>query len=110
MDNMTYQENQDHIHNSESAIINIPDFDGNGQVNSADVEDITLRVNSSEKDDLYHPLYDVDASSTIDENDLTSVKDTIGHDVPLIDQQIAQATQATMLYYGSGGQEGREPR
>ena len=99
------QNTDDHIHNSEAAIISIPDFDGNGAVDSADVEGITLRINSYEGDELYHPLYDVDANGAIDEEDLAIVSETIGHEVPLIDQQIARATQATMRYYGEGGQE-----
>ena len=99
------QNTDDHIHTSEMAILSIPDFDGNGEVNSADVEDITLRINTSEGDELYHPLYDVDANGAIDEDDLAIVDETIGHEVPLIDQQIAQATQATMKYYGMDGQE-----
>ena len=99
------QNTDDHIHTSETAILRIPDFDGNGEVNSTDVEDISLRINSSEGDELYHPLYDVDANGTINENDLAIVNETIGHEVPLIDQQIARATQATMKYYGEGGQE-----
>ena len=107
-DSVTLEEQPDndaHIHNSETAIISIPDFDGNGQVDSADVADITSRANSIEGDELYHPLYDVDTNGTIDENDIAVVNETIGHDVPLIDQQVAQATQATMKYYGSDGQE-----
>ena len=99
------QNNDDHIHNSEAAIISIPDFDGNGEVDSADVEDLSSRIDSFEGDELYHPLYDVDANGTINEDDLTIVNETIGHEVPLIDQQIAQATQATVKYYGSDGLE-----
>ncbi len=41
----------------ETAILSVPDFDGNGRVDSADVEGVTDRSNTSEDDSLYHPLY-----------------------------------------------------
>ena len=41
----------------ETAILSVPDFDGNGRVDSADVEGVTDRSNTSEGDPLYHPLY-----------------------------------------------------
>lgn len=40
----------------ETAILSVPDFDGNGRVDWADVEGVN-RSNTSEGDSLYHPLY-----------------------------------------------------
>lgn len=106
---------EDHSHNSgenhegtqDSAIpiLSVADFNGDGSVNNLDIEDLTARSGSVAGEDLYHPLYDLNANGTIDEQDLTEANNDLGVDVPLLDQQIAQATQATMKYYGSEGLE-----
>ena len=113
MSNTTHQEEShsgqqsqgEDLHEPTMSIISVADFDGNGEVNTADIEDITSRSNSSDGDNLYHPLYDLDTNGIIDDNDIAIANGTLGQDVPLIDQQIAQATQATIKYYGSGGLE-----
>lgn len=88
-----------------TSIIGVPDFNGDGNVDNADMRDIIARYEAVDGDDLYHPLYDLNVNGMIDNDDLDIVIHDLGKDVPLIDQQIAQATQATMQYYGSGGQE-----
>ncbi len=88
-----------------TSILGVPDFNGDGNVDNADMRDIIARYEAVDGDDLYHPLYDLNVNGMIDNDDLESVIHDLGTDVPLIDQQIAQATQATMQYYGSGGQE-----
>ena len=97
----------DEIHDTTTAtsILSVPDFNGDGNVDNADVADIISRYEAVDGEDLYHPLYDLNANGEIDNFDLEEVLHAVGEDVPLLDQQIAQATQATMQYYGSGGQE-----
>ncbi len=103
---MNHEEmNHDGMHDSLTSILSVPDFNGDGNVDNADVRDIISRYEAVEGDDLYHPLYDLNANGEIDNYDLENVIHGLGEDVPLLDQQIAQATQATMKYYGSGGQE-----
>ncbi|MDJ0589076.1 MAG: hypothetical protein QNJ72_03645 [Pleurocapsa sp. MO_226.B13] len=103
---MNHEEmNHDGMHDSLTSILSVPDFNGDGNVDNADVRDIISRYEAVEGDDLYHPLYDLNANGEIDNYDLENVIHALGEDVPLLDQQIAQATQATMKYYGSGGQE-----
>lgn len=115
MNNTLEQENahsqdEDHSHhenpeNSLTSIISVADFDGNGNVDFEDIRDIIARYNSVDGEDSYHPLYDLNTDGTIDVEDITEAIEDYGADVPLQDQQIAQATQATMKYYGSGGLE-----
>jgi hypothetical protein len=110
---MSHEENQSHssaenheeTHDSVVPILSVADFNGDGSVNNIDIEDLTARSGSVEGEDLYHPLYDLNANGTIDDQDLTEANNDLGADVPLLDQQIAQATQATMKYYGSEGLE-----
>ena len=87
------------------SILSVPDFNGDGSVDNADVRGIISRYEAVDGDDLYHPLYDLNANGTIDNDDLKDVLNAVGEDVPLRDQQIAQATQATMKYYDEGGLE-----
>lgn len=93
------------MHGSATSILSVPDFNGDGSVDNTDVRDIISRYEAVDGDDRYHPLYDLNANGEIDNDDLESVLHALGEDVPLLDQQIAQATQATMKYYGSNGQE-----
>ena len=86
-------------------ILSVADFNGDGQVDFTDIQDIFSRHKSVDGDDLYHPLYDLNTDGKIDVYDIVRAINTYGEDVPLLDQQIAQATQATMKYYGSGGLE-----
>ena len=88
-----------------TSILSVPDLNGDGSIDNADMRDIISRYEAVEGEDLYHPLYDLNANGEIDNYDLETVIHELGSDVPLIDQQVAQATQATMKYYGSGGQE-----
>ena len=88
-----------------TSILSVPDFNGDGSVDNADLRDIISRYEAVEGNDLYHPLYDLNANGEIDREDIEEVIHAWGEDVPLLDQQIAQATQATVQYYGSGGQE-----
>ena len=102
---MDHQQMHDSDTSTSTSILGVPDFNGDGNVDNADMEDIIARYEAVDGDDLYHPLYDLNVNGMIDNDDLESVMHDLGKDVPLIDQQIAQATQATMQYYGSGGQE-----
>ena len=86
-------------------LLSVTDFNGDGSVDNADVRDIIARYEAVEGDDLYHPLYDTNVNGEIDNYDIENVIHALGENVPLIDQQIAKATQATMKYYGSGGLE-----
>lgn len=92
-------------HDSLSPILSVADFDGNGNVDLDDILDIISRYNSVDGEDDYHPLYDLNTDGKIDIKDLIHTIGDYGEEVPLQDRQIAQATQATMKYYGSGGQE-----
>ena len=92
-------------HHGATSILGVPDFNGDGNVDNADVRDIIARYEAVDGDDLYHPLYDTNANGEIDNYDIENVIHALGEDVPLLDQHIAQATQATMQYYGSGGLE-----
>ncbi len=67
--------------------------------------EIFSRYNSVAGEDTYHPLYDLNTNGEIDVEDIVSAVKDYGEDVPLVDQQIALATQATMKYYGSDGVE-----
>jgi hypothetical protein len=98
-------ENHEETHDSATPILSVADFNGDRSVNNLDIEDLTARYGAVEGEDLYHPLYDLNANGTIDDQDLTEANNDLGVDVPLLDQQIAQATQATMKYYGSEGLE-----
>ncbi len=95
----------DNTPNSITKLLTVADFNGDGEVDRNDIDDIISRYNSTKGDDLYHPLYDRDADGDIDVDDIIEAVGTLGSDVPLIDQQIAQVTQATMQYYGSNGQD-----
>ena len=86
-------------------LLSITDFNGDGKVDNTDVRDIIARYEAVEGDDLYHPLYDTNVNGEIDNYDIENTIHALGEDVPLLDQQIAQVTQATMKYYGSGGLE-----
>lgn len=106
-DNQSHSEQDPHQDPDSSAIplLTVADFDGDGQVDIADLKDLVSRYNSADGDELYHPLYDLNADGEINGHDIVQAVSTYGEDVPLLDQQIAQATQATMKYYGSEGQE-----
>ncbi|MBE9048688.1 hypothetical protein IQ255_30650 [Pleurocapsales cyanobacterium LEGE 10410] len=96
---------EDMNHDSATSILRVPDFNGDGKVDNIDLRDIITRYEAVAGEDLYHPLYDLNNNLEIDHEDIEEVIHAWGEDVPLLDQQIAQATQATMQYYGSGGQE-----
>ncbi|WP_036478382.1 dockerin type I domain-containing protein [Myxosarcina sp. GI1] len=99
--------NHNHTETSKSAapLLTVPDFNGDGNVDNADIRDIIARYEAVEGDELYHPLYDTNINGEIDSYDIENVIHALGENVPLIDQQIAQATQATMKYYGADGLE-----
>ncbi len=113
MNNLSDEEAQshsDHSHDEDTQdlikpLLSVADFNGDGNVDNADVRDIIARYEAVEGDDLYHPLYDTNVNGEIDNYDIENVIHALGENVPLIDQQIAKATQATMKYYGSGGLE-----
>ena len=113
MSNLLNEEDQshsDHANNEDTqnlikSLLSVADFNGDGKVNIADIQDISSRKNSADGDDLYHPLYDLDVDGDIDRHDIIMAVRTKGEDVPLLDRQIAQATQATMKYYGPDGLE-----
>ena len=88
---------------SVAPLLRVADFDGNGKVNRADLNDLTDRLFSAKGDDDYHPLYDLNADYKLNLRDLVRATADLGAAVPLLDQQIARATQATMRYYGSQG-------
>lgn len=98
-------ENHEGMHDSATSILSVPDFNGDGNINNADLRDIITRYEAVAGADSYHPLYDLNTNGEIDHEDIEEVIHAWGEDVPLLDQQIAQATQATMKYYGSGGLE-----
>ena len=95
--------NQQKTEHLATPLLSVADFNGDGKVNFTDIKDIFSRYNSVDGDDLYHPLYDLDADRDIDFHDIIKAISTFGEDVPLLDRQIAQATQATMKYYGANG-------
>ena len=95
----------DRMEDLATPLLSVPDFNGDGSVDNVDIRDIISRFEAVDGDDLYHPLYDLNVNGMIDADDLENVIHALGEDVPLLDQQIAQATQATMKYYGPGGQE-----
>lgn len=82
-------------------LLTVADFNGDGTVNNTDLEDLSDRIINSN----YHPLYDLNTDSVLSGADLDLALAMVGSEVPLLDQQIAQATQATMKYYGEGGLE-----
>jgi hypothetical protein len=86
-------------------LLTVADFDGDGTVSAADLEDVTSRSDTVMGDDNYHVLYDLDADGSISSHDLAIAQSSLGESAPLIDQQIARATQATMPYYGENGIE-----
>ncbi len=80
-------------------LLSVADFNGDGNVTWKDIKEIVRRIINNN----YHPLYDLNANGKLDLHDLFRGIRTLGAKVPLLDQQIAQATQATMPYYGPGG-------
>ncbi len=84
-------------------LLTVADFNGDGAVNVSDLLKITTHLNSSLGDDKYHYIYDRNVDRRIDLQDLLLTALDLGKTVPLLDQQIAQATQATMRYYGANG-------
>ena len=82
-------------------LLTVADFNADGVVNDSDIQELNSRIAQSN----YHPLYDLNADLLLDGDDLQIAETTIGQTVPLLDQQIAQVTQATMKYYGPGGLE-----
>lgn len=100
----------EHSHHGETAhsltpILSVADFDGSGDVDFRDIFDLISRYDSVDGEDKYHPLYDLNTNGKIDFQDIIEAVKDYGEDVPLVDQQIALATQATMKYYGSDGLE-----
>ena len=100
-DHSNHEDTQDLI----KPLLSVTDFNGDGKVDNTDVRDIIARYEAVEGDDLYHPLYDTNVNGQIDNYDIENVIHALGEDVPLLDQQIAQVTQATMKYYGPDGLE-----
>ena len=94
-----------HEEHSATPLLTVADFNGDGQVDITDIRALAFRHNSVTGDDLYHPLYDLNADGKINGDDLVQAIDNYGADVPLLDRQIARATQATMKYYGLKGLE-----
>ncbi|WP_179228580.1 hypothetical protein [Leptolyngbya ohadii] len=88
---------------SVAPLLRVADFDGNGKVNRADINKLSAHLFSSEGNRKYHPLYDLNADHKINQRDLLRATSDLGATVPLLDQQIARATQATMRYYGPRG-------
>ncbi len=86
-------------------LLTVADFNGDGTVTAADLEDINARNNTVMGDDNYHVLYDLNADGSINADDIALAQASLGETSPLIDQQIASATQATMKYYGENGIE-----
>lgn len=84
-------------------LLGVADFDGDGAVNDDDLSSLDLRIAKGPAG--YHPLYDLDANGILDSSDRERAEATVGSPVPELDRQIAQATQATMKYYGPGGVE-----
>lgn len=84
-------------------ILSIPDFDGSGRVRVNDLLAVARRGHSMHGDERYHPLYDNDADGDIDGHDVAQTAWNLFRTSTLLDQQIAQAAQATMRYYGSDG-------
>jgi len=84
-------------------LLRVADFDASGKVNWLDIKDLASRLFSREGEDDYHPLYDLNADQKLNLSDLFQAFKTVGSEVPLLDQQIARATQATMRYYGPDG-------
>ena len=100
-DNM---ETEPHVHmHSATSILSVADFDGDGKVNKNDLG--LIRSALKKGSEYYHPLYDLDTNNVISKHDLQIARNDRGKTVPLLDQQIAQATQATMKYYGPAGQQ-----
>ena len=90
--------------NLATPLLRVADFDGNGKVDIADLKDLVSRYQAVSGDEKYHILYDLNADGKINGRDLAQAIEDYGKDVPLLDRQIALATQATMKYYGSDGQ------
>lgn len=84
-------------------ILSTADFDGSGRVTVSDLHAVLHRMWTMHGDDRYHPLYDMDADGDIDPHDVVHTVHDLGRSSSLRDQQLAQATQATMRYYGSQG-------
>lgn len=84
-------------------LLTVADFDGDRDVDWQDMQDIASRIFLSSGENNYHPLYDLDANGELNIVDLSRAVRTLGAEVPLLDQQIAQVTQATMKYYGPNG-------
>ncbi|ACK71395.1 Hemolysin-type calcium-binding region [Gloeothece citriformis PCC 7424] len=94
----------EHNHNGEiQPLLTVADFNGDGQVNFSDFQDLIPRIGSAMGEEKYHFLYDLNVDEKIDFNDVILAARTWGQSVPLLDQQIAKATQATMRYYGPNG-------
>lgn len=99
-----HDDGTNHEHDTESGmqpLLTVADFNGDGTVNNDDLDDLFDRI----VDSNYHPLYDLNADSALTGADLDLAIASVGSNVSLLDQQIAQATQATMKYYGEGGLE-----
>ena len=96
---------QEQITDSITPILSVADFDGSGNVDFKDIFDLLSRYDSVAGEDTYHPLYDLNTNGKIDFQDIIDAVGDYGDDVPLVDRQVALATQATMKYYGSDGRE-----
>ena len=100
------QEDDNESHETSSSVtplLSVADFDGSGYVDWWDIKDLALRLYSYEGDERYHPLYDLNADGALNWRDLLRAVSTLYQPVPLLDQQIAKVTQATMRYYGAHG-------
>ena len=98
-----HHDNSPESSGSVTPLLRVADFDGNGKVNRKDIKALKAHLFSAKGDDDYHPLYDLNADNKINLRDLVRATADLGTAVPLLDQQIARATQATMRYYGPQG-------
>jgi hypothetical protein len=99
----TEHEHGEHGEHEVQPLLTVADFDGDGAVNWSDLTDLFSRYGSKTGEEKYHFLYDLNVDGQIDQKDLVLAVSSIGEAVPLLDRQIAQATQATMKYYGANG-------
>lgn len=99
----TEHEHGEHGEHKVQPLLSVADFNGDGAVNWTDLKDIFSHYGSKAGEEKYHFLYDLNADGRINRKDLFLTVLSLGEEVPLLDRQIARATQATMRYYGADG-------